>query len=205
MTVLSCATGQQMFPDSEAGELMRSAWATRRSYLTAPRNEQPELMAMAREALVKAAELCRECGEDVELAQALHLRANVERDRGLDGAALSLWQEAIGILRETDDYLQLAHKVRHLGDLHTHCRRLREAESCYEEAVALYRTHAGPTVVDFANALRPMAILKERLGKQDEAIILWRQARGLYDSASLEVGVDECSRQIHRLESRDET
>jgi hypothetical protein len=46
-----------------------------------------------------------------------------------------------------------------------------------------------------------MAILKERLGKRDEAVVLWREARDLYAAVSLDVGVDECSRRIAKLES----
>ena len=188
-----------MFPDSEAGQLMRSAWETRRNYLAASAVEQPTLLAQARQQLQAAVELSRTCGSQAELAQAIHLLANVERDHGANDAALTLWQESVAILRECALPLQLAHKIRHLGDLHAECRRLEEAETCYDEAIALYYD-AGDRSVDCANALRPAAILKERVGKPQEALPLWKLARSLYADAGLDVGVEECERRIRRLE-----
>ena len=128
----------------EAIDLMRSAWVTRRSSFEADPEKQMTLMTKAKDDLLTAVALCRDSGTPVELAQALHLLANVEHDMGKDDRAQSLWEEAVAILREADDVLQLAHKVRHLGDLHRHCGRLSEAETCYDEALALYREHDEP-------------------------------------------------------------
>ncbi len=161
--------------DSEAGSLVRTAWATRRSAFDKPPKARLNLMMKARDDLVQAVALCRDGATPVELAQSLHLLANLEQDLRRDDAALTLWLEAVGILREADDPLQLAHKVRHVGDLHRHCRRFDAADVCYEEAAALYRNHDTPWCLDYANAIRPMAILKERLGDREQSLALWRE------------------------------
>ncbi len=130
--------------NSEARLLMQTAWATRRSSFDKPAKEQLDLMTKARDDLVTAVVLCREGTNPVDVAQALHLLANLEHDMDRDDSALTLWLEAVAILREADDPLQLAHKVRHVGDLHRHCGRFDDADACYEEAAALYRNHDKP-------------------------------------------------------------
>ena len=192
--------------NSEARALMVAAWATRRSSLDKPADEQLNLMTKARDKLVQAVELCRKGTDPVELAQALHLLANLEHDMRRDDAALTSWLEAVALLRRADDPLQLAHKVRHVGDLHRHCGRFEEADICYEEAAALYRKHDKPGSLDFPNAIRPMAMVKERLGDRKQALALWQEARGLYaavDIAGLDSqpAVDECDRHVARLGS----
>lgn len=182
-----------------ARELMRTAWAARRASLTAGPEEQRAGLRQAKQDLTTAVSMCRDQGTPVDLAQAVHLLANVELDLGHEDRARALWEEAIGILRETEDVLQLAHKVRHLGDLHRHCGRLEDAESCYTEALALYRAHDAPGSLDFANAASRMADLKERQGDRQEAIALWRETRDLYAAVDLAAGVTEAEEHIARL------
>lgn len=183
-----------------ADELMQSAWATRRAALDAPGPERRRLFTEAKNALTRALALCREDGSPLPLAQALHLLANLEVDLGQRDAALGLWEEAVGVLRGTDDSLQLAHKVRHLGDLHRSCGRLDEAHGCYTEALGLYRQHAGPKSLDFANAVCRMAELTEQRGSAKEALELWRETRELYAAVDITAGVEQAKQQIERLE-----
>ena len=77
--------------------------------------------------------------------------------------------------------------------------RLAAAEACYAEALALYGAQDEPPPLDHANALRPMAILKETLGQADEARTLWQRARTLYGAAGIEAGVAECTEHLARL------
>ena len=146
-----------------------------------------------------AAALAREHDDPVALARALHGRANVERDLGRLDVALRLYREAVPLCRRGDDPLALAHTVRHLGDVLRETGDLREAERCYAEALALYRAHPAPRALDFANAVRPMAILRETLGERDAARALWREARDLYRKAGVEAGVAESSARLGRL------
>ncbi len=178
---------------------MRSAWATRRSSFDASPDERRAALIQAKRDLTTAAELCRGAGPPVSYAHAIHLLANVELDLGREEYALLLWEEAVAVLRTTEDVLQLAHKVRHLGDLHRYCGRMDRAASCYAEALAIYRKHDAPGSLDFANAVSRMADLKEHQGETAEAVGLWRETRDLYAAVDMPRGVEQAEQHIRRL------
>ena len=79
--------------------------------------------------------------------------------------------------------------------------RLAPAEICYVEAIELYRWHTETPPLDLANAMRGYALLQERLGNNDEAVALWREARELYAQVNVLAGVEEGDRRIERLSS----
>ena len=114
-------------------------------------------------------------------------------------AATARYEEAVAVARRSGDPLRLAHVIRHLGDTHRRARRLAEAEACYDEALTLYTGHAKPPPGDYANAVRPMAILKEALGETDEARLLWQRAKALYAAIPVPAGVAECDENLSRL------
>lgn len=178
-------------------ELMRAAWAARRQAFEAEDAEKMALLRKAARDLETAASRSRET--PVDHAQALHLLANVQVDLGDAARALRLWEDAIDILRGLDEPLQLAHKVRHLGDIHAQQGHLQEAEGCYSEALAIYRNHAAAGTLDFANALRRMAILREETGSDDQARALWREARGMYGALGLPAGISEADAHLANL------
>ncbi len=177
---------------------MRSAWAKRRSSFDATPTDCRSLLAAAKQELTEASELSRSTG-GATYAQAIHLLANVEVDLDEPGRARRLWEEAIAILRTTDDVLELAHKLRHLGDLHHRAERLAAAAACYDESLLIYREHTGPGSLDFANAVSRAAELQERLGERAEAARLWRETRDLYASVNLPAGVEQAERRLQRL------
>ena len=89
--------------------------------------------------------------------------------------------------------------MRHLGDLQRHAGQLDAAEAAYVEALALYRKHAQPGSLDFANAMRRMALLREQQDRRPEALAAWRETRELYDAVGLEDGVTEADDHLRRL------
>ena len=184
---------------ANAREMMKGAWATRRRSFSTSGSEQEALINKARRELVNAVEICRKNGPQHDLAQALHMLANVESDIGRYDVSLKLWEEAVSTCRDVGDTFQLAHKVRHLGDLHFHQRRLDEAETCYLEVLQLYRDHDDPPKLDFANALTRYAKFKEIRQLPQQALQLWSDAREIFDAIDLAAGVEECSRHISRL------
>ena len=189
-------------PADEARELMRRAWKLRHTTMTSPPAapaEVAEAVGRVHRYLSDAATLCRASGVDEVLAEALGKLGHAEEDAGRDGAALACYEEAVQTARRAGRPMRLAHAVRHLGDAHRKAERLATAESCYAEALALYGAQGDPPALDHANALRPMAILKEALGRADEAKVLWRRARTLYGSVGVEAGVDECTEHLARL------
>jgi tetratricopeptide (TPR) repeat protein len=141
----------------------------------------------------------RQRGSASSLARSLKGWGQIERDLGRGDEALPLYEEAVEICRREGDALLLAHTVRHLGDIHQDAGRVNEAEPCYQEALLLYRDHRGTAPLDLANALRPFAILSEALGRPDQAIELWTEARTLYATLNLKEGVAESSAHLARL------
>jgi tetratricopeptide (TPR) repeat protein len=110
-----------------------------------------------------------------------------------------LYEEAVAFCRGEDDALQLAHTVRHLGDIHQDMGHIDLAEPLYREALKLYGGLGQTPRLELANAIRPLAILKERAGEVEEAIHLWRQARDLYAAVNVQAGVAESSAHISDL------
>jgi tetratricopeptide (TPR) repeat protein len=171
-------------------DLIDEAWQARRQGRHAD----------AERGLLEAIETSRQFGSRVQLIRALKGLAHVVRDVGQDERALPLYEEAVTLGREEGDVLLLAHIVRHLGDLHRGADRLDDANRCYLEALSLYRTTASPPALDFANALRPAALMREHYGDDAGARQLWSEAQVLYQAAGVQPGVDECSRHLAKLD-----
>jgi tetratricopeptide (TPR) repeat protein len=164
---------------------------------------QERRLADARRDLTEAVALCRRAAGQRELLQALRRLGQVERDLGRGDAALPLYEEAVALCREEGDPLLLAHSVRHLGDIHQDAGRPGLAEPCYHEALAIYRGHDRTPPLDLANAVRPLALLKERAGAVAEARRLWAEAKDLYAAVNVPAGVAECSARLANLAASD--
>ncbi|MYH21498.1 MAG: tetratricopeptide repeat protein [Acidobacteria bacterium] len=189
-------------PAEQAKALVKRAWTLRSTTIAsspANRAETEQAAAEVQRCLAKAVALFRAAGADRELAAALGKLGHAEEDAGRANAALACREEAVAVARRTGDPMPLAHAVRHLGDLHRKAGRLSEAEACYAEALALYGGQDDAPALDYANALRPMAILSETLGRAGEARILWRRARDLYGTVPVKEGVAECTEHLARL------
>jgi tetratricopeptide (TPR) repeat protein len=119
--------------------------------------------------------------------------------------ACALYEEGVSLCRKAGDTLGLAHKIRHLGDVHRHSERDDEARACYEESLALYQSHDDPPALDYANAMRMVAISSEDHGQVDRAIELWSDTKKLYASAGIKEGVDECAEHLAGLRDGAET
>lgn len=147
-------------------------------------------------------------GEDrAQLAEALRSLAGFERRTPLTRrAALRHYEEAIAIFRKLDMPLTLAHTLRHLGIVHEYGERLDEAERNYDEALALYREHETADTLDYANAVRYPAVIKNRLGKRDESTRLWEEAHDRYVGVGIVEGVAEAAAHltVFALEKGDE-
>jgi hypothetical protein len=76
---------------------------------------------------------------------------------------------------------------------------LEQAEVCYDEALLFYRGHDRTDPLDLANAIRPLAILKEATGDVEDAKRLWAEARDLYEAVDVRAGVAECVSRLDRL------
>lgn len=172
-----------------ADDLIKLAWQARgeRRYEDAKRG------------LLEAIKLSRQADSRLDLIRALKALAHIVRDQGQVDCALPLYEEAMALSRAEGDDLVLAHSVRHFGDLHREAGRIADAQRYYDEALSLYRAALAPPALDFANALRPAAMLKEAEGDIEAARQLWTEARLLYERADVRPGVEECNRRLSEL------
>ena len=170
--------------------------------LQADRARSEDRLTDAHRDLSEAVALSRNADSAANLALALRKLAQIERDQGHGDLALPLQAEAVTLLREQDDPLKLAHAVRHLGDIHQDVGRLDQAGPCYDEALAVYRSHPQTAPLDLANAIRPLAILKERSGDSAAAMGLWQEAAELYATVDIAQGVAESQARLARLAAR---
>jgi tetratricopeptide (TPR) repeat protein len=122
------------------------------------------------------------------------------RNEGNLPVAREHYAEAAKIYREQDDVLAYAHTIRHVADIYQQECNSVEAKPLYEEALELYRSNLGTKLLDLANTVRPYALLNEEQGNFDFARKLWREARHLYGSLRLDVGVSECDAHISQLQ-----
>ena len=155
-----------------------------------------EVAARVEADLVRACQICEQIGAQRELSVALGKLAHVALDRDQTDRARSLLAKAVAAARQTGDALRIAHAVRHLGQVHHRQERWQEAEACYREALDVYERADDALPLDHANAVRPMALLLEDRGDPDAAAGMWRKAAGLYRSAGVEAGVEECQARI---------
>ncbi len=174
---------------SEAQGLIEAAWQARREGRHGD----------AQRDLLRAIASARAADSRRELIGALKALAHVVRDLGQDQRARPLYEEAVALCREEHDPLLLAHSVRHLGDVHRSAGRLAEAGRCYAEALSLYRAAPAPPALDFANAVRPAALLKEAEGDPAAAKALWEDAQRLYTEAGVPRAAEECRKRLARL------
>ena len=153
----------------------------------------------AKTALLDAVRLCRTNDAHAELATALTRLGQIERDLNCRDAALEHYREAAGLLRSEGDEMRLAHAVRHLGDIHQEMGHSELAQPCYEEALHLYRADERTHPLDLANAIRGLAILKEKTRDVEYARLLWGEAKNLYEAMNVKEGIAESSRRLARL------
>lgn len=96
--------------------------------------------------------------------------------------------------------LKRAHRIRHEGIGLENAGRLAEAERKYEEALSIYREYSTCDDLDYANAARYVAAIKQRLGQFDEAKALWEEAARRYEAVGVEEGVAEARDRLADIE-----
>jgi tetratricopeptide (TPR) repeat protein len=95
-------------------------------------------------------------------------------------AAIGTFTEASELYRELGLPLDEAWCTRHIGIIREYQDRIEDAETAYDEALALYREHAAGSSLDYANTVRYPAVVKNRLGKREDATRLWEEAHDRY-------------------------
>ena len=114
-------------------------------------------------------------------------------------AARAHYAKAAEIFREEENHLAYAHTIRHIADMFLDEAKHAEARPLYEEALEIYRGSLDTKLLDLANTVRPYALLNEAIGNIDLAREHWQEARNLYASLRLDIGVEECGKHLAKL------
>lgn len=139
-------------------------------------------------------------GEPRALADALRELGNIERRRpDRRDEANEHYAEAADIYRALNRPLDEAWVTRHIGINHEYAERFIDAETAYEKALELYRNHSENDDLDYANAVRYVAVIKMRLFKTAESETLWQEAVRRYEQLGIADGVAEGMDQLSNL------
>jgi tetratricopeptide (TPR) repeat protein len=133
------------------------------------------------------------------MAEGNAMLGKIARDEGRLDEAAAHYHAAAELARRAADSGVLAHRLRHLGEIHLEAGRADLAAPPLEEALALRRSDPGVTALEMANTLRPMALLREALGERESARRYWAEARALYAEAGIAAGVAGCDRRLAAL------
>ena len=153
----------------------------------------PESRALFLDGVRKAAEHFNRAA----LAEAFCGLAQAERDIGNLQAAHHHYANAVLLYRQIGPPDRLAYAARHEADLAREFNQPAEAEPLYREAETIYRGLGDNAVLDLANTLRGLAMVKEQTGPAQAARPLWLEARDLYARCDVKAGVAECERYLH--------
>jgi len=156
----------------------------------------------AKQFFARAVKSCRDAADQALLARSLTGLGQIERDLNNNLHALQHYKETARIYRSLPDPLRFAHSIRHVGDILRNEGSIEEARPCYEEALAIYRAHVETPSLDLANAIRGFALLRTDAGETQQALSLWQEAKSLYNTANVQLGVQESDAQIKRLARR---
>ena len=139
-------------------------------------------------------ESARNTGDKTALAHALKALGNIERRPPiLRDAALDTYAEAAQLYHELALSLDEGWVLRHIGIIHEYADRLQDAEKFYDRALSLFRSNADGNTLDYANTVRYPAVIKNRLGKREEARLLWEEAAKRYKDVSAPAGEAEAA------------
>jgi tetratricopeptide (TPR) repeat protein len=150
----------------------------------------------ARDLFAQAVAECRWGADPKLLARALKAQGQTERDLKRIMTALECYRHAAAIEKGMGDQLAWADSMRHIADMRREQKEYTKAEPIYTDVLEVYRSRSDTRVLDHANALRGLALLKDAAGTPEEALLMWRAARCLYEQAGVEAGIDECQSHI---------
>ena len=119
-------------------------------------------------------------------------RAKSASDAGDHRAAARGYYQAADTARSVELFGELAYCLRH-GAMHSiEIEEMRLALDAAEEAMSVYERTEAERGMNFANTARLIALAMEGLGRGDEALHHWQEARAIYDVNGIKAGVSEC-------------
>ena len=131
-------------------------------------------------------------------ARDLIARAESARREGRVRAAADLYRQAAGAARMEGDPGLVSHALRHQGEILSIAGDVDSAETPLAEALDIIRRLSGVSPLDLANTVRPLGILRARIGHASARGLL-AEARDLYAQAGIGEGVSEMERRLEGL------
>ncbi len=125
--------------------------------------------------------------------------AQAARSRRDFATALAHYDQAAALYRADGNPVRLAHAIRHAGDVLYADGCVALAETRFLEALDLYRLHPEARPLDFANALRSLAVLKADHATPAEARPLWEEVDALYTLIGIPDGIAESQARLAQL------
>lgn len=150
--------------------------------------------------LHSALELCEDYKVSKEKTRTLSLLANIQYYLGYKEASLKSYNDALKIAENELEEEQVAHIIRHVADVEQELGSLKESQSHYQRALKYYKANLSSHYLNRANALRGLALLKEKMLDKSDAKRLWKEAKVLYEKMKLQDGVTECLNRLKKLE-----
>ena len=148
--------------------------------------------------LQEAQLLCKD-DEHNYLGRIDHIKMQHQYDGHNYLEAIKFCKKAIAHYTTAKNSNKIAHSTRHLADIQTKLNQLDKAFTNYLYALKIYNKHPKTHPGDLANALRGYALLLEKTGKQDEALLNWKSVLELYTQLGIQEGVDEAKFKILHL------
>ena len=150
--------------------------------------------------LEAALELCEEFKVNKQKRLTLSLLANIYFDLGRNKKSLESYERALSLAEVDSEVEQIAHITRHIADVECEIGDLKSSMSHYEKALKYYRNNVSSYSINYANAIRGLAVLKEKMVDYSDAKKLWKEAKSIYDKLKIETGIKECIARLKKLE-----
>lgn len=150
--------------------------------------------------LESALELCEEYKVNKEKKQTLSLLANIYFDLGRTNKSLESFKGALSLAESDSEEEQIANFTWHIAEVECEIGDLKSSRSHYEKALAYYRKNVNKYSLSYANAVRGLAMLKEKMVDYGDAKKLWNEAMNIYEKLKFDSGMKECMSRIKKLE-----
>lgn len=132
--------------------------------------------------------------------RAMIRQGHLAQDEGNLAQAIELANQALALYeRESlDDRELLVYAQRHLADFQRRAGLNDEALKSYELALATYRALGDSSSLDYANALRGLALGLEEAGDPERANEAWNAAGNIYTRLGISDGIAECAMHLRQ-------
>jgi len=150
--------------------------------------------------LEAALELCEDFKVNKYKRITLSLLANIYFDLGRNKKSLESYENALALAENDSEEEQIANITRHIADVEREIGDLKSSMSHYKKALQYYRNNVSKYSLSYANAVRGLALLKEKTVDYSDARKLWSEAKSIYERLRVETGIKECVMRLKKLE-----